>query len=66
MTTTARVTVTLELTGLGSWGADCNLEQVYKQATDQAVGRLRNGLDAQKFKIVGDVKVEAIIHGNDK
>ena len=30
--TGAKVTLTLELTNLGSWGPDCKIDQVYKQA----------------------------------
>lgn len=57
----ARVTVTLEIDAASSWGDDCTIAQVYKQAADDAVGRVRslfNERDA--MRIVGDVKVNAI------
>lgn len=38
--TGAKVTLTLELTNLGSWGPECQINQVYKQALDQAAGKL--------------------------
>lgn len=38
--TSARVTVTVEV-NVGSWGPECELEQVYRQGSETAIGRLR-------------------------
>jgi hypothetical protein len=61
-TTGARVTVTLELTNLGSWGPDCKIDQVYHQAREAAIGRIRNAFakDARGVKVVGTPQVQAI------
>lgn len=45
--TGAKVTLTLELTNLGSWGPECQINQVYKQALDQAAGKLGRLLNGQ-------------------
>jgi hypothetical protein len=61
-TTSAKVTVTLELSNLGSWGPNCTTGQVHDQASEAALGRLnrlfKEHLDSTK--IVGRIKVEAI------
>ena len=61
-TTSAKVTVTLELSNLGSWGPNCTTGQVHDQASEAALGRLnrlfKDHLDSTK--IIGQVKVEAI------
>lgn len=60
-TTGAKVTLTLELTNLGSWGPECKIDQVYKQALDQAVGRLGKLFQGQSnIRIVGRPIVQAI------
>lgn len=38
--TSARVTVVLEVT-VGSWGPGCQLDQVYDQASEEAVGAVQ-------------------------
>ncbi|HBB6714661.1 TPA: hypothetical protein F6V03_001372 [Serratia marcescens] len=59
--TGAKVTLTLELTNLGSWGPECQINQVYKQALDQAVGKLGRLLNGQSdIRIVGRPVVQAI------
>lgn len=57
-TTTATVTVTLDVAA-GSWGPGCKLEQVYSQAIEEAIGKVRRlmGKDAQKIHAI---KVVAI------
>jgi len=52
MSVTARVVVTLELTGLGTWGNDCPLGQVYEQAATAAVGRISKAV-AEKGALTG-------------
>ncbi|MEL5662881.1 hypothetical protein PTT73_15210 [Serratia ureilytica] len=59
--TGAKVTLTLELTNLGSWGPECQINQVYKQALDQAVGKLGRIFKGQSdIRIVGRPVVQAI------
>ncbi|TXE22825.1 hypothetical protein [Serratia ureilytica] len=59
--TGAKVTLTLELTNLGSWGPECQINQVYKQALDQATGKLGRLLNGQSdIRIVGRPVVQAI------
>ncbi|HAU4333271.1 TPA: hypothetical protein F6W14_27290, partial [Serratia marcescens] len=59
--TGAKVTLTLELTNLGSWGPECQINQVYKQALDQAAGKLGRLLNGQSdIRIVGRPIVQAI------
>ena len=67
-TTGAKVTVTLELSNLGSWGPDCTTGQVHDQARDAAIGRLnkvfKDHLDSTK--IIAPVIVEAITTSLEK
>lgn len=42
--TNATVTLTIELSNLGSWGPDCQTSQIYKQAIEAANGRLNTSL----------------------
>lgn len=67
-TTGAKVTITLELSSLGSWGPDCTTGQVYDQAREAAIGRLnrlfKEHLDSTR--IVGPVIVEAITTSLEK
>lgn len=60
--TSAVVTLTIELTGLGSWGPDCNTEQVYRQAREAAIGRLRRLFkdDPNGVRVVGAMSVKSI------
>lgn len=69
MSVTARVVVTLELTGLGSWGNDCPLGQVYEQAANAAVGRIKRAM-AEKgpltgARIIGQPVVTAVMSTED-
>jgi hypothetical protein len=59
--TGAKVTLTLELTNLGSWGPECKIDQVYRQALEQACGRLGRLFQGQSdIQIVGRPVVQAI------
>lgn len=50
---TARVQVTLEITPSGGgWGKDCQLDQVYKQAREEAMRELSFLLQAGKHGFV--------------
>lgn len=58
ISTDAKVTLTVELTGLGSWGPDCTTEQVYRQAQEAAVNRLRS---MSHLRVVpGSIKIQSI------
>lgn len=61
-TTGARVTLTIEISNVGSWGPECQMDQVYRQALEAAVGRVRNAFakDARGVKIIGVPVVQAI------
>jgi hypothetical protein len=61
----ATVTVTVEISNLGAWGSDCQLDQVYKQAAESAIGKLRTGMREQDFRIVGNPQVRAVIVDQD-
>lgn len=57
-TTKARVRLTVDVT-VGSWGPDCLIEQVYRQAAQEAIQRVRS-LCQGKAVVIGMVEVEAI------
>lgn len=61
MKCTARVTVTLEMTVGSTWGGDCPLSQVHKQAKDDARGMLHRTLEKTDARIIGEMQVRAII-----
>ncbi|WP_110970821.1 hypothetical protein [Pseudomonas huaxiensis] len=58
----AKVTITIELSNLGSWGPDCTIDQVYRQAREAAIGRLNKVFKdhVASTRILGPVIVEAI------
>jgi hypothetical protein len=41
MRTTARVTLTIEIEADGCWGENCQLKQIFEQAEESALGKLR-------------------------
>jgi hypothetical protein len=57
MTTTARVTVTIDIKSRSSWSDETTIAQVRKQATDGALGMLRQIEDKYDLKIIGDPQV---------
>lgn len=58
-TTNARVRLTIEVP-VGSWGPACQLDQVYRQAIEEAVGKVRRLIEPVGCRVVGTVDVEAI------
>lgn len=66
MSTTARATLTVEIYALGSWGKDCQLDQVYKQAAEAAIGRLENCKDLRNIRIIGKPIITAVLVEEDK
>lgn len=66
--TGATVQLTIELSNIGSWGPDCALSQVYDQALEAAIGRVRRAFagDSRGIKIVGVPGVVAITTDMEK
>ena len=59
-TTAARVTMTIEVLDIGSWGPDCQLDQVYRQAKEEAEHRVAKLLGNSGIRLIGGSKVVAI------
>lgn len=61
-TTNATVTVTLEITGVGSWGPQCTTGQVYEQARAAALRVVEDAFRGQlkRIRVVGPIGVQAI------
>lgn len=57
--TSALVQVTVEVPA-GSWGTGCELSQVYKQASEEAIGKLRRLFEKERIRIVGVASIKAI------
>lgn len=63
----AVVQLTLEITVSSGWGGDCSLDQVFKQARDEAVGKINTALAAgretlrNEIRIVGTPLIQSII-----
>jgi hypothetical protein len=67
----ARVTVTLEIPAGSSWGPECAMSQIKKQATENVLGKIRQATTASGgalagAKVVGEPKVQAILAGIDE
>lgn len=59
---TAQVTLTLEINVRSTWGADCSMDQVYKQAEAEALGAIRNHLEPKAHvRVIGTPTVTAIL-----
>ena len=59
----ARVRVVLEFK-VGVWGSDCRVDQVFDQAANMAIGKIRNAFPKEnpsEFQIVGVPVVETIL-----
>lgn len=62
----ARVQVTLDVELPDTWGPDCRVDQIQKQAAESARQRLSNELKHTKCAVVGDPKVTAILVEEDR
>jgi len=63
VTANVRVLVTIEISNCGSWGDDCSIGQMKKQAADHAIGvanMLTRETKVSGVKLVGEPKVKAI------
>lgn len=64
---TARVQLTVEITGLGGWGDGCSIQQIHKQASEDALGKFSAAIvllaknHSIHMRVVGEPKVNAII-----
>ncbi|MBP2197186.1 hypothetical protein [Pantoea cypripedii] len=58
--TSAKVTITIEISNLGMWGPDCQISQVYRQAIEEANGKLSKLFYGQDIRVVGTPVVQAI------
>lgn len=63
--TRARVTVLVEIEVPDTWGEDCPMSQVHRQATESAYGMVdrlrRHPVEPSSYRIVGNPKVEMIL-----
>lgn len=59
MTTTARVTVTIDVKATSNWTDETTIAQVRKQATEGALGMLRQIESKYDLEIVGEPRVSA-------
>ncbi|WP_447900699.1 hypothetical protein [Stenotrophomonas sepilia] len=57
--TSALVQVTVEVR-TGTWGEGCQLDQVYRQASDEAIATLRGALQKHGIRVVGVASIKAI------
>lgn len=63
---TAKVQVLIEVS-VGSWGNDCTMAQLDRQAREQAIGRVRNLIsNGAGMKVLKVESVEAVVAGEDK
>jgi hypothetical protein len=60
---TARVQITVEVQTESPWGEECDIGQLYKQAGEESVAKLKNYLNKSGLpvRIIGDAKVIGII-----
>jgi len=56
----ARVRVTLDISVPDRWGQDCPTSQIFKQATESALGELRKITDTHRGTVVGTPVVTMI------
>lgn len=61
LTSRARVQVTIDVVVPDTWGADCPMDQIWKQARESALGVLERGMPRALMQIVGTPKVTAVL-----
>ncbi|EEJ7233390.1 hypothetical protein S483_001279 [Salmonella enterica subsp. salamae] len=59
-TSGATVTLTIQVSNLGSWGPDCPMGQIYNQAIIEAKSRIAKALNGRDIKFIGEPVVRAI------
>lgn len=63
-TASARLEVVIDIPASGSWGSDCSLDQIYRQASEETRIHLSNILYKEfgsTAKIIGEPKIRAVI-----
>lgn len=57
----ATVQITVEVSGVGTWGPECSVDQVHRQATEEAIDKLRRVCqDSRDIRIVGTPAVKCV------
>lgn len=64
--TRARVTLTVEIDLSQPWGPDATMGDVFKRATQDAIGAVRRGLSIHHMTTGSDAKTPARIIGDPK
>lgn len=66
----AVVTVTVQVRAQGSWGPDCSVAQVHRQAAEEAINSVRNALRhagySARMQVVGEPEVKTTIVEREK
>lgn len=62
----ARVKLEVEISVNSSWGGDCSIDQVHRQAAEEAIGFIENKVCREadirlRMKIVGQPIISAVI-----
>lgn len=63
----ATVQLTIEIRGLGSWGPECQIDQVHKQAKREALEKLARATKGTRdFRVIGEPVVSTITHEEER
>ena len=61
MKTTAKPTVRIEVSGLGSWGKETTIDQIVNQAIREAQQKIRKVINGDcTIEILGDPEIEIV------
>ena len=58
--TTATAKIEIEISCSSSWGPDCTMEQVHKQATDAAQNAITKLCQSDRLRVIGRPVIVAI------
>ena len=53
--------MTIEISVHSSWGENCEISQVYKQAAEEALGIVKHAMTEARFSIKGEPAVTAVL-----
>lgn len=62
---TTRVQVMVEVCAMGSWSMQTTLDQIHRQAKQEALGRLNKAFQDHDVRVIGDMRVIHIISEPD-
>lgn len=68
----ARVTLTIEVACSSRWGTTCSIDQVHKQAGEEAVGFIQNTIGNKvpesrvRLRIIGEPRVSCVIASKEQ